>query len=407
MGLFSSRVNKEHIELVLDIGNKSAGVALVEYDFGEKPPKILFSERVFSNARREKDLENSLSILIKDLNTLLYRALSYSVSKKIKPTKISCFCSSPWFISETHILKIKQPEPVIFSERILDKMIKGSEQQFLASKDSNVLSVKEDLELVEKRITSIKLNGYSTHKPYGKKAKEIEMSIFLGAISKEAKSLIEDSIKRVWRGLPIYFHTFPMASFAILKNTSNTYDSFLLVNVLQDITDVSLVHNDVILDTVSFPMGKVNIIERIEKECNLDYELASSAFSMFIKNEIHSEHSEKFNSVLESAKKDWATHFENACNILMKKTVIPPIVYIIASDRALSFFESIINNFGFGGYVSSNKDLKVYPINRSLFDKYISYSSSSHKDFFLEIESLYLNLITPKEEKIIDNYILE
>ncbi|MEI7513050.1 MAG: hypothetical protein WCJ74_00310 [bacterium] len=408
MGLFSSTSNKKYIELLCDIGNRSVGVALVEYVFDKQTPNIIFSERLFSHSKREKNLENALAVFTKDLNTLLYNALSHSVAKGIKPNKISCFYSSPWFISETHILKVKQLEPITFSQQILSKILKESEQNFLSSKKDQMGALsRESLELTERRVTSIKLNGYNTHNPIGKKAVEVEVSVFLSAILKDTLSTVENSIKHIWQGLNISHHTLPLALFAMLRNTLNTYGSFLLVNTASDITDVSLIHNDILLDTVSFPLGYANIVERIEKECNLDSELASSAFSMYTKNEIHGDHTENFGEAVKSIKKDWTLHFENACSTLMKNTIIPPAVYITAPEKFLTFFESTIKDFGFGGYTTLDRELKVYPVHKDLFNKYITYSEVVYKDFFLETEALYTNLISLKEKKIIDNYILE
>jgi hypothetical protein len=407
MGLFSSS-NKKYTELICDIGNKSVGIALVEYTFGENTPNIIFSERLYSNSRREKDLENTLSVLTKDLNVLLYNVLSHSVINKIKPDKIYCFYSSPWYVAQTHILKVKQVEPLVFTQQVLNKILEETEHHFLSSKDNKSSSVEtSNLVLAEKRVTNVKLNGYSTHNPFGKKAKEIEVSVFLSAILEETGLLVEDSIKRIWKNIPIEHHTFPVASFSILKTVFNTFGSFLLVHIAGDVTDLSLVHDNKILDTVSFPMGKVSIVERIEKECNLDYELALSAFSMYIKDEIHPENTTRLNQAIDQAKKDWTAHFENSCSLLMKNTIIPPSVYIVASEKTLPFFEKVIKNFGFGGYLSADKELKIYPVTKDLFNKHITYSSPGNKDLFLEIETLYINLISSKEEKIKNNYILE
>lgn len=408
MGLFSSCSNKKHIELVCDIGNRTIGVALVEYVFGEKTPNVIFSERISSPDKQVKSLDNTIAIFSKDFNVLLSNVLKSCILNNIKPSRVSCFYSSPWFVSQTHILKIQQAEPVVFCESIIKKMLEEAEKNFLSedSTKTNSLSTK-DLKIIERKITRIKLNGYQTHNPIGKKANTIEAALFLSALPETLISLIEDLIDRLWHRIKIEHHTFPLASFAMLRNEFNTYGSFLIVNIADNVTDISLINDEMLLDTFSFPIGKRNIIESIENACALDYELASSILSMYVKNEIHSDHLERFTKTMESIKKDWTTHFESACNVLTKERPIPEAVYLITDQKILSFFELIIKNCGLGGYTTIDKDLRVYPVLKNIFDKYINYSSSINKDFFLETEVLYINLISSKEERIIDNYSLE
>jgi ribosomal protein S17E len=408
MGLFSSSLNKKRLELVCDIGNGSVGAVLVMFESGEKSPNIIFSERIFFKSKKDKSYENTITNLEKNLNNLLINVLKFCISEHVNPSKISCFHSSPWFISQTHILRIKQVEPFVFSEAILSKILKEAESNFLSNKDFKTdKSVLKDLKLIERKITRIKLNGYQTHKPLDKKTSSVEVSVFLSALRNESISIIEGAFNRVWHNIKIQHHTFPLAAFSMIRNELNTSGNFLLAHIADDITDLSIVYDEMLLDTFSFPLGKKNLIENLEEKCNLDYGLASSALSMYAKAEIHDEQIPRFASAIQNSIEDWATHFENGCNILTKNNVMPEVVYLIVDEKLFPIFESAIKIFNTKRYTILGNDLKVYSIFRDLFEKYITYSNLAQKDFFLETEVLYINLISPKEEKISDNYILE
>ncbi len=408
MGLFSSTSNKKRIELICDIGNGSLGVALVLFASSEKAPNVIFSERIFLQSETGKGYENITANLGKNLNNLLSNVLKFCVSNKINPSKVSCFFSSPWFISQTHILRVKQPEPIVFSESILSKILKEAENNFLSNKDSRAFKfVSEDIKLIERKITRIKLNGYQTHEPLGKKASTIEVALFLSAVRKETILLIESAINRLWLDVKIQHHTFPLASFSMIRNELNNPGNFLLVHIADDITDLSIVYDEMLLDTFSFPLGKKNIIKNLEEKCNLDYGLASSALSMYAKGEMHHEQLPRFTDAIQSAIKDWITHFENGCDVLTKNIAVPEVVYLIVDERIFPIFESAIKSFNLNRYTVLGNELKVCSIFKDLFEKYITYSNPVQKDFFLETEVLYINLISPKEEKISSNYILE
>jgi len=408
MGLFSSTSNKKNIELICDIGNRSVGISLVEYVFGVKTPNVIFTDRFYSPYKEVKDIENIISVFSKDLKGLLNNALKHCISLGITPTSVSCFYSSPWYIAQTHILKVKQSEPIVFSKTIMKKILDEGKKSFLSEDiKKEYFFYAKDLRLIENRITQIKLNGYQTNKPFGKKASNVEASVFFGAVPKEIIALVEDVIDHMWHKIKVQHHTFPIASFSLLRNELNITGNFLIVNIADDITDMSFVNDNILLDTISFPLGKRKLIESIENNCNINYELASSALSMYSKKEIYSEQAICIENAIKSSKKDWINHFENSYGILTKKNVLPEIIYLISDDRIAPFFESMLKNLGVGGYTTPDRELRVCLVDKNLFQKYITYSSPIHKDFFLEIEALYLNFISTKDEDIINNYILK
>jgi hypothetical protein len=408
MELFSSTSNKKRIELVCDIGNGSLGIALVLFVSSEKSPNVIFSERIFIQSKKEKNLQNITTDLNQNLNSVLSNVLKFCILNKISPSKVSCFYSSPWYISETHILSMKQTEAVVFSEAILKKILKEGENNFLSNKTSKTHSFAlKDLKLIERKITRIKLNGYQTHEPIGKKASTIEVALFLSAVRNDTIGLIEGAINRIWQNINIQHHTFPLASFSMIRNELNTSGNFLLAHIADDITDLSIVYDEMLLDTFSFPLGKKNIIENIEEKCNLDFGIASSALSMYAKGEMHDEHTPRFVGAIESSIEDWVSHFENGCNALTKNYSMPDVIYLIVEEKLSPIFESAINSYNLKRYTMLGSDLKVHSIFKDLFEKYITYSNTIQKDFFLETEVLYINLISPKEIKISANFILE
>lgn len=408
MGLFSSCSNKNHTELICDIGNSSIGIALVEYNQNGKTPNIIFSDRVKSPSKQKRNFSDTVIILKRDLEILLTRTFRYCVSKNIKPSHASCFYSSPWYIAQTHILKISQTEQVLFSESILRKILDEAERNFLSDETIKINSTFDNnLVLIERKITRIKLNGYQTHNPIGKKAGMVEASLFLSAISQETNSLVCELINKVWHKIPIQHHTFPLASFAMIKNEFHTFSNFLIIHVADNVTDISLINDEMLLDTFSFPLGSRNIIENIEKDCSLDYELASSMLSMYEKNELHTDHIQVFNKTIDYTKKDLRDHFENAFSVLTKKAILPNVVYLISAKNTLSLLSNVIKEYGLNTHIQEQRELNVYPVSFDLFNKYVTYSTPAHKDFFVEIEASYINLMSSSLEKIIDNYTLE
>ena len=407
MGLFSFYKPEKHTELICNIGSSSVGVAFVEF-VKNSTPNVLFSERVSFSSFRVDSSAGIQSALLKDFQDILLSALNHAVDKGIKPTHISCFYSSPWFVAQAHVLKLKQKEPFVFSEKILKKIIDNGKDKFLFTegKNENPLS-SENTVLVERRITSIKLNGYETHNPFGKEASSAEVSVFHGALSREGLRTVEGCIKRVWRSVPIEHHTAALASFAVIRNLYNVSDSFFILHISSGVTDVSLISKGCLLDTMSFPIGKKTITNRIEEACGLDHELARSALSLYVKGKIHEGHTAKLDTIVESVRKDWFTHLERSFGEMLKNNSIPPILYIVADEDMVSFFESFIQKSGFNSYILSEHTFQVCPIKRDIFDSHVSYISSAYKDLFVDMEALYLDLISPIHTITTNDYLID
>lgn len=407
MDLFS-RKSKKRIELICDIGSGSIGVSFVEF-VPNLSPGILYSERISLSPLQTDSSEGMHASLSREFQEVLSNAMQHAATKSIKPESVQCFYSSPWFVAQSHILKLKQGETFLFTESVLKKMIIDSEQHFMSAEEKYIapLSLK-DIQLVERRVTRIKLNGYETHNPFGKKITEAEVSVFLSALSKETINKVEECIKRQWGGLKIEHHTWAAASFAVIRNLYTAYNSFVILKVSSEITDISFIHEGCLIDTMSFPMGKRTIVNRVEKDCGLDHELARSALSLYLKNEVHDEHSEKIGLSVESARKDWLLHIEHVFGEIMKDVPVPPVLYVMADEHMVSFFETSVRKNGFKNYVLSGFEFQVFPVKKEILDSHILYASSVYKDFILDSEALYLNILSGGGGVITTNdYVLE
>ena len=407
MGLFSFSSNKKtKTELVCDIGSGSVALGIVELG-NEITPKILYTERIsldVNNFKNSAELESSMG---RSLSESLIKVLSYVSAQSIKISHISCFYSSPWFLSETRVLKLNQKEPFFFKPDVLKKMLAHEEKNFskIGPSESSALDFEDSL-IIERQVTHIKLNGYETHNPFNKRVTDVEASIFVGAISSNVLTSVEDYLKRIFRGVKITHHTFPLTSFVSIRNLFEKYSSFVILDISGENTDVTIVNENMLLDTMSYPLGKKNIVRHIEQDCGLDYSLASSALSMYVRSEINSKKDSNLSKVISEVEKDWLTHFENTIVELSKKTPVPSVLCILADEDVLPFFENVIKKNQFGSHILSGHSFQVISMNTKDLDGKVIYDSSVHKDLFIGIESLYVNTLSKEHNLKSKDYII-
>lgn len=382
-------------EIIFDIGSGSIAGSIVVHA-KDQSPYVVYTYRASISHEPAKTLSQFTKSMVSTLELVADMLLKRGIPKlkqeegtSCSIEKISCFYSSPWFISQTKILRLSEREPIVFTQSLLDKIIHDEEKHFAEeSKDAQSIFHKDQVRLVEKRITRIRLNGYETHEPFGKQASTIEVSLFLSALSKKVVAEVEEALLRTWRGIKISHHSFALAAFAVLRNMFVNQSSFVIVDVSGEMTDVSFVHDGMLLETLSYPMGRRAVIRKLSQELSIDYGLAKSILALHLKGELHSSVT-KIESVLASSKKDWLTHLEHVLATIVHTTPVPPTLYLLTDADVLPFFESTLTIGSMGDYVLGGKNFRVISVKDSMFESVVRYKPSANKDFFLAVEALY------------------
>jgi len=217
--------------------------------------------------------------------------------------------------------------------------------------------------VMEKRIVSIKLNGYQTDTPYGKKAKSVEIAIL---ISITPKQILEDILKNIQKTFNINdmeTASFPFVAFDAIRDVKENENDFLFIDISGEVTDVSLIHSDVLLDTVSFPIGKKTIIRRLSKELKTKKDDALSTLKIYVDNGFSSSKSKRAEDMVSRVGDEWLAVFTKTLEDLSGNISIPQKVYITSDEDLQDWFVSLIEKEKFGQYTMSAQGFEVNKLN--------------------------------------------
>ena len=148
LGLFKK---KEKYTVVFDINSASIGAAIIKHVLGEKP-EIITTDRVNINFLMDVDFKAFSRCTIDSFKRILKNIIK-KFPKKID--LITCVFSSPWYISQTRIIKIKKDEEILVDKFFIDKIL---EKEKIIFKDK--WDRKEEADFVEQEIMAVNLNGY-------------------------------------------------------------------------------------------------------------------------------------------------------------------------------------------------------------------------------------------------------
>jgi hypothetical protein len=387
MGIFSKDKKKDELMLVFNIGSSHVGGALF---LAQKSgiPKIIFSVREPILVEEKVNIDRFLALTLKSLGIVrdkIYRA------GKGAPSGVFCVLASPWYVSETRIISLKKNSPFIFNEKLADELIQKEIKIFEEEHSEKYAKVGNAVRSIELKNIKTTLNGYETAKPLDQKAKQLEMTIFISISAEEILSKIENTIAKRFHFNQIKFSSFAIASFTVVRNMYEKQENFLLVDVGGEVTDITMIKNNVLRESVSFPLG-CNFLAR-EAAIVLGSTLheADSLISLFKDGHAEESVSEKLSIIMNDLRAKWLRHFQESLAVLSNDISIPATVYISIDRDLADFFAETIKTEQFSQYTLTESKFEVTFLSSELFHGLAQFEDKVVREPFLIIDSVYIN----------------
>jgi len=365
--------NKHEFSLVLDIGSASVGVALIEVKANSKKPTLHSTVRV-PVALSEKP---TFDVFLPKIIGFLEKALLLKLKKK-KVASIKnayCFYASPWYDANTNKVQIHKSYPVEITKHFIENILSDEKKNFLEGVSSD-----EDY-FTEQKVIDVRLNGYKTNAPIGKKAMDIDMSVFLSAIPKRVVDSVEKMIEKHLHVKHIYHHSFPLASYSSLIDIFPLENTFAVIDVTGEITDMYFVRDDVLKTIHSFPSGRNLLIRKVAEAFDVSVELAVSYLDLYFSGDAE----EKFNNQMEAAtksvKEEWDIYCKNGMGEICGDEPIPDKVFLMIDDDVRSMFKKI----------AESQIANIVSLDKETLKEFCECKNVVDTDPFLILESLFVH----------------
>ncbi len=356
MGIFGGS-KKEKLVAVFDIGSGSVGGALAHIpEDGNLLPEIITSARTEIAFQENLDFATFTEDMI---GALKETAKTIYNSRLGAPKEIVCVLASPWYLSETRLVKTERTTHFVFNKRIADELLQN-EITALDKEYKKKYSDTDSLpEMIESKTLSVMLNGYPIDNPMGVKAKSVEMNIIVSLSPKLCLDKIRETLSGTFHHTPILFESFVTASYLAVRDKYISPDSYLLIDIGGEITDVSIVSKGILKASLSFPFGRQALFRMIMKNMNVDVREAQSVFSLYASNTLEEGRKEKFSSVLEEIKKSWNSAFRVALDSLPRTLTLPSAIFLTADSDVTTWFSNILECEEYLKSLSSDKKCTV------------------------------------------------
>ncbi|MBU3968789.1 hypothetical protein KJ991_01060 [Patescibacteria group bacterium] len=390
---------KEKLNLIIDIGSGSVGVAVVSVCSSPSViPEILYTNRkeikYYGGLNSRRFLFSMISAFEEALNDVQRNFISVSINI-IDIKEAHCFFSSLWHISQIRVLINENRKDTKITKSLIEKMIEKESEIFETStlKSSINISAENNVQIIEKKIMQIKLNGYETSEPYSKMAKTSEINFFISAVSKKVIEILEESFFRFFNNKTIQHHTFINTAFVTLRDLNPTINDYLFLDISGEVTEITIVKNGILFDSISFPFGKNSIVRKLSEVLGTNKEEAISRVLLYKSNNLIKTKDSKISKIIEDLMKEWHKMFDISIKQLLSNIALPQVIFFMSDDDISQLIGDFIKLYKFDNIDTFEKLVNVKFVDNEIFDRYVKYSNQREKDQFLSLEAVFLKKI--------------
>lgn len=339
---FKSEKKKENIIAIFDIGSGSVGGAIVRIPSDPNHiPTIIKSVRADVISREELDFKTFTADMLDALGStakMLYD------SKLGAPDEIHCVLASPWYLSETRVVKLVREHSFAFTQKIADEMLEKEIALLKEDYDKKYASVKSVPQVIEHNVMGVSLNGYLVEDPIGKRSRSVEMHMAISLSPKSILDKIEKTISNTFHHIPVSFSSFVMSSYLAVREKYVTPDSYLLLDVGGEITDVAIITKGILKASLSFPFGKKTFFKYMCTKLEIEARDAEELFSLYSAGTLSDRKLKKVEPLFQSIENSWGEAFRACIGTLPHTLRLPSTIFLTADADIRDWFMNVVKN---------------------------------------------------------------
>jgi cell division ATPase FtsA len=383
--------NKNNEVIILDIGSASVAGTRVAIPTNQK--KIDFKDSI----RHEADFKDRVSfkVFFEEIEKALRNILA-DLKKKNNHSadKIVCFLSSPFYLSKTKTIVYTESSPFTVDDKLINRLMVQEAEKFLISRKKIYPEITDDKNLlIENKIMAIRLNGYPITSVNNQSAFKLEIDGYLSLSSKAVINRLTEIIIQAGLSKKVTFHSFAFAGFSTLRDIDDDDDdTFVLLDISGELSDLVFSLKGVLLENLSFPLGKNYIIRKIADVFKTIPAEAKSLIKLYSAGQVNAQIEKRVSTALSEIKEEWNKTFRQGLLSLMDVGILPELIYLVGEDNSIRIFEDWLIEDGFKDLTFGHKGIKIVSIKPNMF-KPLDHPQIEGLDPFLAIEGLFLKSI--------------
>ena len=372
--------------LIFYIGNGVVKGAIVSFETG-KIPKILTTrirELPHFNERDREHLENRILFefgeLVSDIKREDFKNVSFG--NEIKIINACVVMSSPWYISETSIIKMNEQKPFLVTDDLLSK-----ERQNIVKAYTDAHKV--DVAVLEQKIIRIALNGYITNDPVKKKAQTLDMTIFTSFARHSSVDDIKKIISQHFNIKSIDIHSQSLVAFSVIEDIWTDVPQYIITDITSQLTELVTVRKGALSEAASFPMGKQFLVKKISEKLNVTSEVAESLIRLKNDGSVDPDLALKLQGALDESKAEWLKAFSEALSNMSSSASLPSKFFLFAPKDVSHIFSDYMTSEEYQQFSFAEGKFEVHEVTSLDLTKYCTNESQVPLDLSIILGTLF------------------
>lgn len=331
-GLFEGRKTT----LIFDVGTSSVGGAIARYN--EPLPRLMFHTRWRGGLNDYPDFERYFGHTLNGIGEVARTLIKNKDFER--PKRLVCFLPSILYFSEIRTAKITYPEPKEITpklvEDVITKEVEAFQKETLFRKD-----IPEGMPvLLEKKLVNIRLNGYQTPEPYGKKACEVSVSLFLSYTPDTILKKIQHRIQQFVHTEKIEFYGAIQALYELIEYHFKEQKHYILYNLTGEITELLIVRDGKLSQIVTYPFGKKTLIRKLKDALKVSHAEAETLLRLYLTGAISRTERPRVKEALDMVRKEWKVNLSLVLDRIAGHMHLPGLIFLANGGSYSDLFKN-------------------------------------------------------------------
>lgn len=341
--MFGSKKKHGTVVAVFDISSSSVGGAHALFATAGNRT-ILASTRIDAALQDAINAKRSIDETAKNIVSVIEQLQRADIHH---PDYIQLVLAAPWYVSQTRSISYKKDTAFICTKKLISDLVADEVEHIIKNEFAWFGASGKEGIVVEKQISQIKLNGYSTSAPYGKGATTLELFLTVTVVPKKVIDRFSDSLRRHYGTRTIGITTSPYATFVMTRDYFNAKDDAVIIDVGEEVTDIAFVKNGLFLSQHSFPVGTYALYRTIVTKAGATIAEAKALLETYRLGKSSATAKAKIQKSLSAYAQQWQEGLQKILSEGQYGFCLPEHCYITADPHFEGVFPTIVKNDAF------------------------------------------------------------
>ncbi len=378
--------------VVVDIGSGSVGASIVRFDRTSAQPEVLSTHREFMPLRGSENPEDRIRHMRHALFTVML-ALSQRGAARMRAqgvraplTRLFVSCTAPWAYTATQMIHFERKEPFAVTKELVDSIVAHAAQKEEATAgDPHLVFSKLGMQMVERSVVDVMVNGYTVSEPYGKAATELDVAHLRGLVPTAVVTALSEVQRNILSDVPLAVRTSALVLYCVFRDVYPDLKHALIVEVSGEATECSLMRNEILYETTSISRGMHTLTREVATQFKVIPEEARTYLRSYKQDALTKQQETKLGEV--NAR--YAAALESALANLRERYPLPRTVFLLIDQPMQPFFTEALQ--GALAKVGGGDDRVIRPITPMQAERFARFAEGTTPDPRLAITARFFH----------------